>query len=72
MPVALLSDIMIILIIVIITLMIYRDMKFWLLPIPSHVIAVALGTLIKIISLSQFACGIYSGCTILAVPAAKL
>ena len=34
-PVALLSDIMIILIIVIITLMIYRDMKFLLSPIPT-------------------------------------
>ena len=34
-PVALLSDIMIISIIVIITLMIYRDMKFLLSPIPS-------------------------------------
>ena len=33
-PIALLSDIMIISIIVIITLMIYRDMKFLLLPIP--------------------------------------
>ena len=33
-PVALLSDIVIILIIVIITLMIYRDMKFLLSPIP--------------------------------------
>ena len=35
MLVALLSDIMIISIIVIITLMIYRDMKFLLSPIPS-------------------------------------
>ena len=35
MPVALLSDIMIISIIVIITLMIYRDMKFLLSPIPN-------------------------------------
>ena len=34
-PVALLSDIMIISIIVIITLMIYRDMKFLLSPIPN-------------------------------------
>ena len=34
-PVVLLSDIMIILIIVIITLMIYRDMKFLLSPIPT-------------------------------------
>ena len=37
MPVALLSDIMIISIIVIITLMIYRDMKFLLSPIPTIV-----------------------------------
>ena len=36
MHVALLSDIVIILIIVIITLMIYRDMKFLLLPIPKY------------------------------------
>ena len=35
-PVTLLSDIVIILIIVIIALMIYRDMKFLLSPIPSN------------------------------------
>ena len=35
-PVALLSDIVIISIIVIITLMIYRDMKFLLSPIPTN------------------------------------
>ena len=40
MPVALLSDTIIILIIVIITLMIYRDMKFLLSPIPSIYIGV--------------------------------
>ena len=37
MPVALLSDTVIISIIVIITLMIYRDMKFLLLPIPKYI-----------------------------------
>ena len=36
MPVALLSDIVIISITMIITLMIYRDMKFLLSPIPTH------------------------------------
>ena len=41
MPVALLSDIVIISIIVIITLMIYRNMKFLLSPIPSCVCVVS-------------------------------
>ena len=45
MPVVLLSDIVIISIIVIITLMIYHDMKFLLSPIPTRCLPVAKGNL---------------------------